>query len=410
MKRRLMFLGLSVVLCAAQTASADPYRLKASAYVDASASPAGYIMLDAQARQTSLLDAQAVVWTGVTERDPARALERTGDVMVMNVRVRDPEGRGEVRFGRMLLATGAVRPVQIDGAVLKGRAPWGTTLEVFGGMPVVPELQAREFDWVIGQRLSQSFGEGGVVGFSYWHRRDGGALAGEELGADATVPLTSWFDASALGAYDMLTYGLAEARVSAAFRVRPVRIELFGVRRSPSRLLPATSLFSALGDIASDQGGAAVTWRAAPRLDVVTSAVARASTGQSTSVSDLKAPSTSVGFDQQLRVTLRFDDRGDGAVVLELRRVGIPDASWLGGRVALRLPLAPRWTSGFEAELVRPDDPRGRGALWPWGLLSLRFAPNARWEAAAAIEASSSPSNVGALTGLARVATTWGGP
>jgi hypothetical protein len=43
---------------------------------------------------------------------------------------------------------------------------------------------------------------------------------------------------------------------------------------------------------------------------------------------------------------------------------------------------------GVELELVRPDDPRGRGSLWPWALGSVGWHWTSGWEVAAAVEAS----------------------
>ena len=89
-------------------------------------------------------------------------------------------------------------------------------------------------------------------------RRIRGDLANEEVGADvAAVPVT-WLDFAARSAYDLGSSGVADALVSAAIRVEPVRIELFATHRSPSRLLPATSLFSALGDFPSQVAGTTI--------------------------------------------------------------------------------------------------------------------------------------------------------
>ena len=47
-----------------------------------------------------------------------------------------------------------------------------------------------------------------------------------------------------------------------------MRGELSLEHRSPTHLLPATSLFTVLGEVASDRAGAGLRWRAAPRLEL----------------------------------------------------------------------------------------------------------------------------------------------
>ncbi len=108
------------------------------------------------------------------------------------------------------------------------------------------------------------------------------------------------------------------------------------------------------------------------------------------------------------RRTLRLDDKGAGALGLELRREGIPEASWTGIRGTARLPFSARVSASTELELVRPDDPRGRGAVWPWGLVALRFRPEPKWEMAGALEASASPTAASSVSGLFRVSYLWG--
>jgi hypothetical protein len=56
-----------------------------------------------------------------------------------------------------------------------------------------------------------------------------------------------------------------------------------------------------------------------------------------------------------------------------------------------------------------PEHSDGSGSVWPWGLaaLSRRFGT---WEAAAAIEASSSSDYVSRVDGIARLSWLWGAP
>lgn len=54
-----------------------------------------------------------------------------------------------------------------------------------------------------------------------------------------------------------------------------------------------------------------------------------------------------------------------------------------------------------------PDDPRGRGATWPWALAALGWDRGA-WHGAVAIEASASPEDRHRLDALVQVGRAWG--
>jgi hypothetical protein len=382
--------GLGLVI-AGRPARGDNYRLRADAY-GASTPATGFVVLQAEEREPSWMDAEALVWAG--------SGDRPGDVVVMTVRVRDPEGRGEARIGRMLLTTGAVRPLHMDGGIVTARSPWGPSLELFGGVPVVPAFGVRSFDWALGGRLSTRFDESATFGVSHLHQRDEGRIAYQELGLDAAFAPARWIDAAMLTALDVARSGVADARASVAVRGTPGRLEAFATRRSPARLLPATSLFAALGDRPSDELGLSGLWKAAPRLDVLATSAIDSIAGE-------------LGARQSLRGTLRLDDRGDGVLSLEGRRQSVPDASWTGARATLSIPIVPRLRGATELEVAVPDPVDDavvdRGSVWPWGLVALTWSITEGWELAGAAEASSSPTHTAAFGGLARLSTVWGG-
>jgi len=318
------------------------------------------------------VSAEGLVWAG------AGAASVTGDVLVLSVRLHEPHGVAEARAGRFVLATGAIHPVQIDGAHVTARAPWGSMVETFGGLPVVPRFGARSYDWLAGGRVAQKVANAMTLGVSYVQRREDGEISNEEVGADLAAVPARWFDVAAFGAYDVTTPGLAEARASAAVRWTDWRVELFASQLSPGRLLPATSLFSVLGDLPSQTLGGTVRWRAAPRLDLLASGA-----GQ-----DVAA---GLGGNGWLRATLRLDDHGNGSLGLELRRVDVPDVQWTGVRAISTVPLGNGFRYSSEIEIVVPDHPDGRGVAWPWGLSSLSWRSMKGWEVAGALEASSTP-------------------
>jgi hypothetical protein len=388
----LRFLGglataapLALLCVGARPAYADPYRLRVDAVgiTNAPQSPVGLLVLQGEDKLHPLVSTEALVWTG-TGRDQA------GDALVVLVKLRDPSKMTELRLGRQLIATGAIRPIHMDGVNARANLPTGSSVEVFGGVPVAPAAGWAAYDWVTGGRAAQNIGQDTTVGASYLQRRERGQLSTEEVGFDFASSPTRWFDLASRGAYDIITPGLAEGSISIAGRSATLRPELYATHRSPSRLLPATSLFSALGDIPSNTAGASVRWRAFPRLDVLPTVASR-------------WVGAIPGIDAALRTTLRLDDLGDGALMLEVHRQDVQPERWTGVRGGARVPLTHYLSASTELELVAPDDPRGRGKTWPWGLVALRFTPLAGWQVAGAVEASSTPQSTSSVNALLRL-------
>jgi hypothetical protein len=387
--RRAALPALALGLAAGRPAAADPYRLRVDSvgYTQQPQSPVGLIVLQGEDRANPWVDAEALAWGG--------SRNGNSDVLTALVKLHDPRRYGELRLGRQLVTVGALRPIHVDGGDVRLRSPLGTSIETFGGVPVQPQFAYRAWDWVAGGRVGQSVGRSTTFGVSYLQQRDDGRLAYEEAGFDFSSAPVRWFDLAAHGAYDLIDPGLAEAGVSLASRFGDVRPEVYVTERSPSRLIPATSLFSALGDTPSQTLGAVVKWKMFPRLDVLPTLAARNTAGD-------------VGLDGTLRVTLRLDDRGDGALSIEGRRQGSGPDCWTGGRLALRVPLTSTLRQSTELEIVTPDDPRGRGSVWPWGLVALRWIPLPAWEVAAAVEAASTPTATREVNALGRMSWAWG--
>jgi hypothetical protein len=382
-------------------AIADPLVLRADALAE-SQSPVGLVVLQGQDKVRPWIDSEGLVWAGAKP-------SFTGDVLVLTVRLREPHGYGEVRVGRFVLTTGAVRPVQLDGGWVIGRAPWGSSLEAFGGAPVVPRFGARAYDWLVGTRLAQSIFSWGKVGVSYVQQREDGEISDEEVGVDFAAAPARWFDLGARTAYDLTSPGIAEARVSAATRFDAWRVELFAAQTSPSRLLPATSLFAVLGDFPSQTLGSTVKWKAAPRLDILASAAAQA-VGGALSNDTVLAGENELGYNASLRTLLRLDDGGAGSLGLELRRQDVSTAQWTGVRGIATQPLGRGFRFSTEVEVAAPDHPNGQGFVWPWGLMAIAWRPTTwwgkGWETAAAVEAASTPLHRYETNALIRLSRT----
>jgi hypothetical protein len=369
-------------------AHADPLRLRgdAIAQTQGTSSPTGLLVLQGSEAAKPWLSVEGLVWTGAKPT-------WTGDVLVLMVRLREPHGYAELHAGRFLVSTGAVRPVQIDGVDVVGRAPWGGAIEAFGGLPVAPRFGARAYDWIVGGRVSQTVESKATLGVSFVERREYGEISDEELGGDLALALARWLDIAAFAGFDLVDPGITEARASAAARAGDWRVEVFASQLSPGRLLPATSLFSVLGDLPSQTAGATVRWRAAPRLDLLASGAGQDIGGV-------------FGGNGWVRASLKLDDRGDGSLGAEVRRVDLPGARWTGARFVAALPIARGLRYSSEIEIVAADDPRGRGKAWPWWLSALSWRAHYGWEIAAGVEAFASPTQRYEVDGLVRLVRT----
>jgi hypothetical protein len=388
-KRALWGVGVAIAATAASgRASAEPLRLRGDALAQ-TPSPAGLLVLQGSEARRPWVSAEALAWLGTGDAGT------TGDVLTVVLKVKDPKGRADSRVGRMLVSAGAVRPLHLDGVDATARAPWGTSLQLFGGVPVVPRLGDRAYDWAVGGRASQSILDRATLGVGYVQRRDRGVIADQEIGADFASAPSRYFDLAARTAYDLSTEGLADALVSVGSRIGGLRLEGFATRRSPSRLLPATSLFATLGDAPHTRVGADARLRPAPRLDVGLSGAGQIQEGRS-------------GYDGAARATLRTDDDGVGALGLELRRTGLPGASWTGARGFATVPIALGLRAATELEIAAPDDPRGRGAVWPWALVALAWRGKSGWDVAGALEASARPAVSREVAALLRASYEWG--
>ena len=379
--------AIACLACAAPVAAAaEPLRLRGDALATAHA-PTGLVTLEADGDVDEGVRAEAMLWFGAGE-------EGEVDALVATVHARDARRRVVARLGRFVAITGALRPVHVDGATARVRLPRRFALEAFGGVPVAPALGDAAWDWVAGGRVSRLLGDWGSVGAAYLQRRDHGRLTASELGLDASAATSARTDVGGRVAFDAIHGGISDALISASARRGAWRAEVYAGERSAAALLPATSLFSVIGDVPSRRAGVGVRWRAAPRLDLAATFGGR-------------ALDDDLGADLTARATLRLDDRGAGALGLELRRdTGAGVAGWTGVRGTARVPVGRGFALAAEVELVAPDDLDQR---WPWalGAATWRRGP---WELAAAVEASATRAERYRVDALARIGRTWGAP
>jgi hypothetical protein len=375
-----------IVAIAVTPANADPLRLRADALASTQ-SPAGLVVIEADSKASATMNAEAVVWTAT----------ETADVLVIALKARSQDGRASGKVGRFVATLGALRPVHVDGAAGRVRLDKRIDVEAYGGIPVLAfehGIGERAWDWVAGGRVARRLGDYGSVGVAFLEQRDEARLATRELGLDAGLALDKHHDVGSRFAYDVANPGIADVYASVIRRRNKVRSELYGGYRAASHLLPATSLFTVLGDTPSARGGLLVSGRVAPRLEL-------------TSDMGLRGAADELGALVIVRARLALDDDFKSALTGELRRDGVGEDAWTGARGAARIALPRSFVASTELELVVPDTDKGKGRVWPWALAALGWERDA-WRAAAAVEASASAEYRHRVDVLFSLARLWG--
>jgi len=398
-------LPLLTVFAAAST-QAQPHSLGAELWGQLEPN-VGLIVLEGSTRKYPYVEAEGLVWAGAgTPQLGLRDDSFRAEALVLNVKVRDPKGISDTRLGRFILATGAVRAMHVDGGHAILRTPSNTNFELFGGVPVEGDIEGRRYDWMAGGRISQGLGNKGVIGASYYNRYNAGQRSDEEVGVDFALRAAHWLDMAGKFSWEIVNPGLAEVlgSISSQLKNRRFRAEAFATKRSPTRLLQQTSLFTVLGDPGTLRTGANLFGRAAPRLDFWLEGAAHEAQNR-------------WGWSGYFRSVLRTDDEGKGSILGEIRRQAIPNVSnWTGLRLAASVPIFTNLRQtvviGPEFELIIPDDRNAdTGTVWPWGRLAVRWRSWKGWTVAAAGEASSNQISRVDVRALARVAYqhTWRG-
>jgi hypothetical protein len=351
--------------------------------------PAGLVQVESSVKAYPWLSGEAQAWTGKSPN----ADQGSGDVVVLTVRARDPEGGGEATAGRFVLTTGAVRPVHMDGGYLRGQTRRGFGLEAFGGVPVSTRFQSRSYDWLVGGRAFQRLGSLGTVGASFIERRDHGRQVDQELGCDIALYLLPQFSTAGRASYDLVSRGLSELQITGALGGSQRRVEAFASVRNPSLILPAASLFSVLSNTPSVQGGLSARLRVAPRL-MLDALVA------------YRAAGDEYGIRTKLGGKLWLDDEGTSAVEGVVTRDGVEGSQWTGLRALAYRELIEAFQLSGELELVIADQRTRDSRLWPWGRLSARYLLADAWQFSVGVEGSASPEFVSRFQTLFRVGYT----
>jgi len=193
----------------------------------------------------------------------------SGDLSLAFVKGEFGKGAVVARLGRMMVAGGNSRMLQLDGASLAWRAPGGFSLSAFGGSPVSARFATRggpqdanpvSGDVAAGGRLAWTH-QVVEVGASTMMAWDNGSTSRQEVGGDLRVSPLRWLDLLASGSYALDRSQLAEAAASAVARASSSLSVSADYRYTvPSLFLSRESILWVFSDASREEAGATVHW------------------------------------------------------------------------------------------------------------------------------------------------------
>ncbi|HEY6106744.1 MAG TPA: hypothetical protein VIV59_12220 [Anaeromyxobacteraceae bacterium] len=193
----------------------------------------------------------------------------SGDLGLAFVKGEFGKGAVVARLGRMMVAGGNSRMVQLDGASLLWRAPAGFSLSLFGGSPVSARFDARggpydanpvQGDVTAGGRLAWTH-QVVEVGASTLLAWDHGSVSRQEVGGDLRLSPLRWLDLLAFGSYELDRQQLAEIWASAIARAwGTLSVSADYRHTTPSLFLSSESILWVFTDAAREDLGLNVHW------------------------------------------------------------------------------------------------------------------------------------------------------
>lgn len=193
----------------------------------------------------------------------------SGDLALAFVKGEFARGALAVRLGRMAVAGGQSRMLQLDGAAVMWRAPAGFSLSAFGGSPVSARFATRggpmdanptQGDVAAGGRLAWAHPllEVGASATLAW---DHGSESRQEVGGDLRISPLRWLDLLFSDSYALDRSQLAELSASAVARPLPALSVSADYRHTvPSLFLSSQSILWVFSDAARDDLGLNVRW------------------------------------------------------------------------------------------------------------------------------------------------------
>jgi hypothetical protein len=241
------------------------------------------------------IDLELSSWGTVDMGGPASdgAFERRLDGDISTAFVRHRLGAVSFTLGRQLRAGGAARLIRFDGGSVAARAPWGTGIDVYGGLTVLPrwdqqmgyhllgsavallrdpslvERIPRSGEWLVGARAHQRVAAVGEIGVSFHEQRHRGAIDRRELGLDLRMEPHRAVTATGLAVVDVDSWQPSD--LSLALDTRPTRaLDLFAeiTHVVPALRLSRQSVLAVFSTDAVVEVGGGARLRLAKRITI----------------------------------------------------------------------------------------------------------------------------------------------
>ena len=191
----------------------------------------------------------------------------SGDLQLLFVKADFAKGALGVRLGRQQVAGGNSRMLQLDGASVLWRMPFGLSLSAFGGSPVSARFDRRGGDHAAnpipgdvaaGGRIGYALPvfEVGLSALALWDR---GTAGRQEAGMDLRLSPLTWLTLLASGTAVVEDFQVAAASVSAIAQAsRAVSVSADYNYTLPSLFLPRDSILWVFTDSSREDVGASV--------------------------------------------------------------------------------------------------------------------------------------------------------
>jgi len=312
-------------------------------------------------------DVRVVVslWGRLDPADPADDDTADGDIDLGYIEGALGKGQLRLRLGRQLVFAGGTRGQGLDGLLVESRfGPLG--LMVYGGLPVTPRFGVDQGDGMWGARLSLRKSVDAELGLSYIHMIDDGRVSRFDFGIDARYARRK-FMLTALGLLSAMETRIAEARVTASYRVTPaLQIFLDLAHTAPDLFLSRASILSVFAEAERNEGGGIVSWR--PLETVRTRA-------------SYHALDNEEGLGHRAEIAADADVARGLLIGAEAGLLALPEDGYVHGRLFGRANVAKKMAVTLEGDLYQLEEEVNGTGMSARAAASWRWDPTPAWRA-----------------------------
>jgi hypothetical protein len=170
-------------------------------------------------------------------------------------------------IGRQLVVGGAAKVLPLDGLNLTVVSNGGFGLSAYAGAPTAYKLTYPIGDFAFGARAFWRPSYGTEVGVSFIEILNQGAIARQNLGADARVVILPNLSATASADFSLAAARFVDAELTVSWHVLPtLELSVKAQQSEPDLYLPLTSIFTVFANTERTGAGGGLFWQALQRL------------------------------------------------------------------------------------------------------------------------------------------------